>query len=480
MGCAVLLTTSCYRVRPSSGGGQTKAEPPRRINPSDVALPPGYRIEAVATGLTFPTAVGFDDQQRIYVVEAGYSYGEIWTTPKLLRIDQNGTPATVATGVTNGPWTGLAFADGQFFVAEGGEARGGRILKISPEGQVTPIVDNLPSMGDHHSNGPVLSRDGWLYFGQGTASNSGVVGADNADFGWLFRNPGFHDIPGQEITLAGHNFESRNPLTAERNAKAVTGAFLPFGEASAAGQKIPGQVPCSGAILKVRPDGTGLELVAWGFRNPFGLAFHPDGALFVTENAYDDRGSRPVWGAPDVLWRVQPGAWYGWPDYCAGEPLTHRRFKPPGKPQPQFLLAEHPGTPPKPAALFGVHAAACGIDFSRNPDFGYPGQAFVALFGDQAPTVGKVLHPVGFKVVRVDIEHGTIEPFVENKGKISGPATLLRHGGIERPVAVRFSPSGDSLYIVDFGVMLMSSKGPHPKAGTGVLWKVTRGQLASR
>ncbi|HET6527998.1 MAG TPA: hypothetical protein VFG39_04535 [Balneolaceae bacterium] len=33
-----------------------------------------------------------------------------------------------------------------------------------------------------------------------------------------------------------------------------------------------------------------VELVAWGFRNPHGLAFSPDGILYVTENGYDVRG----------------------------------------------------------------------------------------------------------------------------------------------------------------------------------------------
>ena len=45
-----------------------------------------YRVEAVTTGLTFPTDVTFDDSGRAYVIEAGYSYGESWTTPRLLRI----------------------------------------------------------------------------------------------------------------------------------------------------------------------------------------------------------------------------------------------------------------------------------------------------------------------------------------------------------------------------------------------------------
>ena len=242
------------------------------------------------------------------MVESGYAYGEVWTTPRLLRIEPNGQTAVVATGERNGPWTGVAYYQGAFYVAEGGEHDGGRILRITPTGQVSVLLDHLPSFGDHHTDGPVIGPDGWLYFGQGTASNSGVVGPDNAKFGWLQRQPAFHDIPGQDIELADANFDSPDVLH-DPAAHVKTGAFQPFGTPSKAGQKIPGQVPCSGGIMRVRLSGGAPELVAWGFRNPFGLAFSPSGQLYATDNGYDVRGSRPVWAAPDVLWQVRPGVW---------------------------------------------------------------------------------------------------------------------------------------------------------------------------
>jgi glucose/arabinose dehydrogenase len=225
--------------------------------------------------------------------------------------------------------------------------------------------------------------------------------------------------------------------------------------------------------MRIPAGGGAPQLVAWGFRNPFGLAFSPSGKLFVTENGYDDRGSRAVWGTPDVLWEIQRGSWYGWPDYSAGEPLTKDDFKPPGKPQPAFLLA-HQKTPPSPAAKLGVHAAANGFDFSRSSRFGHVGEAFIACFGDQAPLVGKVENPVGFKVARVNVETGAVEDFAANKGRKTGPASLLGGGGFERPIAARFSPDGAALYVVDFGVLTMTSKSAHPARGTGVLWKITR------
>lgn len=472
-GSTALLLTGCYALRSSDGGGQTRFDGLRVVQAADVALPPGYRIEAVASGLTFPTGVAVDAEGVPHVVEAGYSYGEVWTVPRLLRIERDGAVKVLARGGRNGPWTGVAFSNEAFYVAEGGQLEGGRILRIAADGMVTALVSGLPSFGDHHTNGPAVGPDGKIYFGQGTATNSGVVGEDNAQFGWLERSPAFHDVPCRDIRLVGRNFESGNPLEAG-GGKVTTGAFSPFGTATQPGQTIRGELPCSGAVMRMAPSGGAIELVAWGLRNPFGLAFAPDGRLYATENGFDDRGSRPVWGTPDVLWRITPGAWYGWPDHAQGKPLTHPAFEPPDKPAPQPLLAEAPGRPPAPVAVLGVHASANGLDFSTSPDFGHVGQAFIAHFGDTAPTTGKVLYPVGFRVVRVDVNDGRIHDFAVNHGKRNGPASKIGGGGLERPIGVRFSADGKALYVVDFGVMLQSEQGAQPQKGTGVLWRITR------
>ncbi len=461
-------------MRGSEGGGQTGFVPPRQINVSDIALPIGYRIEPVVTGLTFPTAVTFDEESRPYVLEAGYSYGEVWTAPKLLRVEPEGQPTVIVTGGDNGPWTGVVFHKGNFYIAEGGAREGGRILRVTPGGKVSIVLKDLPSLGDHHTNGPVVGPDGWLYFGQGTATNSAVVGQDNAAFGWLKRQATFHDTPCRDIQLAGENFVSGNPLASDMDEKVTTGAFSAFGSPTAKGQVIRGEVPCNGAVMRVSLLGGKPELVAWGFRNPFGLAFSPGGQLYVTDNSYDVRGSRPVFGTGDLLWRVQPGAWYGWPDFHGSHPLDKGdRFMSPGKAKPTQLLAEPPSTPPEPVAVFDVHSSSNGFDFSTHKRFGHVGQAFVAQFGDMAPGVGKVLAPVGFKVVRVDIETGVIEDFAVNKGETNGPSSWLHTGGLERPVAARFSPSGETLYVVDFGVMSVAAR-PVPQKQTGVLWRITK------
>jgi glucose/arabinose dehydrogenase len=482
--CLIAASASCFKVAPSKGGGQVskqdvaeaKAASP---NAYDVELPPGYSIELIAERLTFPTGITFGPGNEIYVVESGYSYGEVFTRPRLLQLVDGGPPRELATG-THGPWNGLSYHDGALFVAQGGAAEGGRIVRFDLDGdrvsEPRVLADKLPSMGDHHTNGPVISPDGWVYFAQGTATNAGVVGTDAADFGWLARHPEVHDIPCKDITLSGLTWETPDPRPGSApNRKVTTGAYRAFGTAGARGEVIRGRVPCNGAVMRVRTSGGPIELVAWGFRNPFGLAFDGSGVLHVTDNGYDVRGSRPVFGSADWLWRVEPGRWYGWPDFAEGQPLTLPAYAEAGGAPKGFVLASHPDKPSVPAAQFAVHASADGFDFSRSAAFGHVGWAFVALFGDMAPNVGKVVGPVGFQVVRADPRNGDIESFARNRGESEGPASRLGLRGLERPVAARFDPPGNALYIVDFGILRMGDKGPEPQQNTGRIWKIVKG-----
>jgi glucose/arabinose dehydrogenase len=479
IGLAMCLVggSGCYGMMGSEGGGDISKETAmkgRRVDPSHVSVPDGYRIEVVATGLTYPTGVAFGDGGRVFVVESGYSYGESFMVPRLVEVDRRGGGVIreIARG-EHGPWNGVAYHRGGFYVAEGGATTGGRILRIDQEGNTRVLVDDLPSLGDHHTNGPAIGPDGKVYFGQGTVTNSGVVGEDSHAFGWLARNPRVHDVPCRDVTLRGTNFKTDNPMTKEKD-EIETGAFSPFGTATSAGQVVKGALPCNGAIMRVAPEGGDLELVAWGMRNPFGLAFAADGQLYVTDNGYDVRGSRPVFGSADMLWKVKEGSWYGWPDYSEGRPLDMDFYAEAGGDPKGLVLAEHPARPPAPVALFPVHSSADGIDIARGGRFGYSGHAFVALFGDMTPSTGKVMAPVGFMVVRVDLETGVIEDFARNRGDEKGPATDRGDHGLERPVAVRFDPTGGELYVVDFGVMRMTGKGPEPQPETGVLWRIVR------
>lgn len=470
---ALLVAASCFAQK-KEGKEETMQSkiPERKADASDIQVPAGYTVELVTQGLTFPTAATFDNKGNLYVIEAGYSYGGEWETPKLIHVGNNGEPTTIAKGEKNGPWAGVIYHNGFFYIAEGGRSKGGKILKVAPDGNITALVENLPSMGDHFTEGPVVGPDGYLYFSTGTATNSAVVGEDSYKMGWLANHTDFHDIPCRDIELNGENFTTGNPLTEDKSDKATTGAYSPFGTATTKGQVIKGSIPCSGAVYRIPTNGGNAELVAWGFRNPYGLAFYND-QLYVTENGFDIRGSRKVRTNGDHLWKVQPGMWYGWPDFEGGEAVkSEPEMK--GEEAPKPLLAKYPNTPPKPLATLGVHSSSDGIAFSTTNAFGHPGKAFIAQFGDMTPMTGATTSNVGFKVVMADVNTGKVEDFVTNKGKMNGAASMIKANGLERPLGVTFSPDGKSLYVVDFGIMKIEERMVVPKEKSGVVWKITK------
>jgi hypothetical protein len=71
----------------------------RNVNPADIQLPQGYKIEAIATGLSYATDVTFGDQGEMYVSEAGgHTYGtepEKAPPPRILQVMPDGTTKVV-------------------------------------------------------------------------------------------------------------------------------------------------------------------------------------------------------------------------------------------------------------------------------------------------------------------------------------------------------------------------------------------------
>src|SRR3954453_20421673 len=118
-----------YTFLPHNGAGKAQFHPPRPIDPSAIGVPCGYSIEPVVTGLTYPTAAVTDEYDRVYILEAGYSYGEEFRQPRLLRLEPGGGLSIIAVGRNNGPWTGMSYHQGAFYVSEGGEVQGGGILR---------------------------------------------------------------------------------------------------------------------------------------------------------------------------------------------------------------------------------------------------------------------------------------------------------------------------------------------------------------
>ena len=445
---------------------------PRNYNPQDILLPEGYVAEVVASGFNAPVHCCFDDDGDCYVVESGH---KIDAAPRVLKVDtQTGAWETFFTlpedrWVKAGAVTGACWHQGSLFITNTDS-----LLRIAANGEVKEILTGLAGKGDHQTNHPIVGPDGKIYFGAGCATNCGVVGADNFGFEWLTKHPEFCDIPAQDITLVGHNYEAQNVLGDIRET-VHTGAYSPFGIPTHPGQVIKGNVKCNGAILRCNPDGSNLEVVAWGLRNPFGLAFTDDGRLHATEHGMDERGRRYIVDDPDDFYEIKEGEWYGWPDFASGIRLDDPYWGEGGHGREPVLVQFPNPNPPKPFTSFQTHAAANGFDFCRDADFGFAGDAFVACFGDLAPitTLTKAVTPAGFKVVRVDTKTGQVYDFAVNKR--TGPASKLFHGGFERPSHCQFGPDG-ALYVVDFGTIhIAPERGAiRQQMDTGTLWRIRR------
>lgn len=430
-------------------------------------LEQGYRLEQVVSGLTYATGVTFDEAGQIYVVEAGFAYGTEPGPGRILRVRQDGSTEEVA-GSFPGPVTGAVWHRGALYVAAGARGRdaglGGQIVRVTPGGDRAVIVSGLPTGGDHFTGTLLFGPDGKLYFTVGTTTNSAVVGTDNLP--WLRYYAGLHDRPARPVTLTGANFITPNPLTGQEHDTAVTGPYKPFGQPCRPGETVPAALPANGTILRCNPDGSGLETVADGFRNPFGLRFGPDGNLYASDNGADVRGSRPVRHDWDNFWQVTGGGWHGWPELYSGLPVTLPHFRPPEGRAPDFVLAAHPPLASQPLVRFKHHVSANKFDFSLSEGFGHVGQVFLAQTGGMG--WGHHEAPLGFKVVRFHPLTGQIRDFLIN------PHGDKRYPGPIRPVEAKFSPDGSALWVVDFGLLGRVDQGLNPQPKTGALWRVVR------
>jgi glucose/arabinose dehydrogenase len=416
-------------------------------------------LDLVADGLSFPTSLTFDHIGGLYVAESGLPFGGAPPGGRIWHLQPNSERRLLVEHLRP-PVNGLTFHKGWLYVSEGGHPA--RISCFDLDGNLRAVVlDNLPGPGNYHTNMVAFGPDDKLYFSQGAMTNTGIIGLDAYELGWLRRLPHGHDLPGFDIVLTGVNVETLDPLHRLMDSRTETGAFVPFGVRTEPQQHIPAQLPCTAAIMRCNPDGSELQLVAWGLRNAYGLGFLPDGRLLAVDQGADDRGSRPVGNAPDLLFEVREGAWYGWPDFIGGIPITDSRFKPQRGDAPVFLLANHDSlpAPEKPLLEFPPHMAAVKFDIAP-PRTTWEGHLFVALFGDEVPMTAPSGPKVGRSVVRVDPADWTMHSFVQDK--------LLR------PIDVRFNAVDGELYILDFGNFeMLEGGGLTADPETGKIWRLS-------
>ncbi|KAA3644772.1 MAG: hypothetical protein DWQ07_15310 [Chloroflexi bacterium] len=76
--------------------------------------------------------------------------------------------------------------------------------------------------------------------------------------------------------------------------------------------------PLAAKIHVIDLDGENLETYATGVRNPYGLAFLPDGRLFATDNGPDQLDETLLYVPAEELNLIVEGGDYGFPDYPPG------------------------------------------------------------------------------------------------------------------------------------------------------------------
>jgi hypothetical protein len=537
-------------------------------NGEDIVVPQGFKVEVFAKGLNFPTDVAFVGSKghfKVYVLESGtglpgkcnnndtdalkakgigkFSAANPFT-PGILVFDSHGRklagpigkPTEAGGGFQpDGPAIGLSFehnfAGGTLFAtdsnqgARGAPGRGNntsRIVKVKlPGGTIVPVIVGLPT-GDHPTE-QILVKDGWLYWSQGSATNSGVTGHDNGAGG------NQHDIACQRITL------SQNVWSAVSDGHQTSGysnhGVVRRGATVPAFEGATSKGMCTGAILRAKMSNpqNSIEPVAWGFRNPYGIRFSPadhplKGEMMITENGEDERGARPTNNSPDRLAIARQNRdgtpeWHGWPDRFGFLDATQSVFNPKGSPgdddpatanKPVLpVLAFFPQQPVAPIALEPADVAAVGLDFvpssfvggvvkknaalvSREGDFGFSQANGTPEAGHDVELVnftGKSPSELQLSRFAFNCRQGDQGHDPDGMPKCAGEteqAFVSRMRGINRPTTIRFGPDG-AAYLVDYGAV-RDPGGSDPDSrfvdpanaplvqlpGTGTIWKISR------
>ncbi len=176
------------------------------------------------------------------------------------------------------------------------------------------------------------------------------------------------------------------------------------------------------SILRMMPDGSGLELYATGIRNTVGFDWHPEtGELWFTDNGRDGMGDDVP---PDELNRITDrGQHFGFP-YLHGGDVS----------DPEFGDMAGPRDIRAPEMELGPHVAALGMRFYTGEMFPseYRGQIFIAEHGSWNRST-----PLGYRVMLVRLEDGEAVGY-----EVFAEGWLTDRGAFGRPVDLQVMPDG--------------------------------------
>jgi putative membrane-bound dehydrogenase-like protein len=199
------------------------------------------------------------------------------------------------------------------------------------------------------------------------------------------------------------------------------------------GRELPGQYD-GGDIVRIRPDGSGLERVATGFWNPFGLTVDRQGRVIAVDNDPDARG-------PNRLLHVVRGGDYGYKTLFGRFGLH------------PYLAWEGdvPGTLPM---IYGVGEAPTAVidaNTARLPAE-YKDSLLAAVWGEHNLALYRTT-PAGASI------RATREIFLQGEGHDKEDSPF-------RPAGLATAPDG-SIYVTDWMLIAYTT---HKR---GRIWKVT-------
>src|SRR4051812_35767953 len=502
--CLTLLLafTGCH-----PGGMFIRPDQQRTIDRAIVDYPPSFDLKEFAQNLNCPTAMCFDPDGTMFIVEGGIANQPVHIFGR--RAD--GSQIEIYPLSTRlpliardkfkvcGPVGGIAASNGKLFVTHRDANDMGVVTAFNYDGTHSSVTSEFPAQGDYGiTDITVRPGDGRLFFGVGPATNSGVVGPDN--IAWLRKHANAFDVSPFDLKLYGLKFTSPNPLGGWFGApdRAVTGPFQQFNTNDKTRIKKAENGRANSCVYSISQSGGDLRMESCGIRLPRGLGFSEYGC-YATNDGMEMRGTRPVKDDPDAFIKVlQDGSWYGFPDYSTNMiAISDQLFQPPaallkdsGYPDINQLIDRDNSNLPRKLmepnrnvlsqGIFPSMSGASKFDFipentTALPYRNFKGHAIVALSGDRAPyaTSGQPLPngPVGYKIVSVNLDNKKVTDFIYNTRGL--PASKMGKGvvGLDCPCDVKMGPDG-SLYILDMGVVSMKTGQPHIAARTGRIFKL--------
>ncbi len=505
MALAAILIGGC-----TSSPVLLKPEQQTMIDRGMIEYPAATELKPLVRGLTAPAGIAFDSDGSMLIAESGRG----GNTPRVFGYRADGTyfdvyPQKSKYPLFNfgndkfkmyAPIGGLVAYQGRVFVTHRDENGNGVVTSFGYDGSHRTVVSDLPAQGDNSlTDITVNPTNGRLFFALGSATNSGVVGEDNWQVGWVRDYPKFCDMPwdvgkkNSYLKLLGYRFSTPNPRAGlGQDDIVVTGPMQPLGTSNQS--RVRETDKPTSAIYSISPEGGDLRVEAHGIRLARGLRYNEFYRLYATNNGMELRGTRPILNDPDVMVRVVSGTWYGFPDYSADFlPITEPKFQPDpsmtlptGYPDVSFTI-DHDASglipPDRTTLLQGIFSPLSGaakFDFvpTNGPFREFRGNAVVALSGDRSPfaTSGqKLIGPIGFKIVLLDVDGKATREFIHNTKDM--PASMMDGNveALERPVDVKFGPDG-ALYIVDFGKMQLRDGKERITSGTGKIFRLVAKQ----